>query len=64
MSKKSKSQAGEASLSSAGSSLPFLGAKASVDPTLASLFDKSVRILTFISPPMILARRLDFNQLN
>ncbi|KAL3448924.1 hypothetical protein BJX65DRAFT_51829 [Aspergillus insuetus] len=41
MGKKSKSQAGDASLSSAGSSLPFLGAKASVDPTLASLFDKS-----------------------
>ncbi|KAJ0421044.1 hypothetical protein BJY00DRAFT_282966 [Aspergillus carlsbadensis] len=41
MGKKSKSQVGEPSQCSAGSALPFLGAKASVDPTLASLFDKS-----------------------
>ncbi|KAL2854296.1 hypothetical protein BJY01DRAFT_44487 [Aspergillus pseudoustus] len=41
MGKKSKSQVKDSARSNAGSSLPFLGAKASVDPTLASLFDKS-----------------------
>ncbi|KAL4784242.1 hypothetical protein BJX76DRAFT_327748 [Aspergillus varians] len=41
MGKKSKSQADTSAVSSTGSSLPFLGGKASVDPSLASLFDHS-----------------------
>lgn len=46
MGKKSKSQGGTPAVSSTGSSLPFLGGNASVDPSLASLFEQSVRILT------------------
>ncbi|KAL2869971.1 rRNA-processing protein NOP12 [Aspergillus lucknowensis] len=41
MGKKSKSQVKDSAQSSAESSLPFLGGNTSVDPTLASLFDKS-----------------------
>ncbi|KAL3465371.1 hypothetical protein BJX64DRAFT_64347 [Aspergillus heterothallicus] len=41
MGKKSKPQVGDSAQSSARPSLSFLGGKASVDPTLASLFDKS-----------------------
>ncbi|KAL4883657.1 hypothetical protein BJY04DRAFT_184068 [Aspergillus karnatakaensis] len=41
MGKKSKSQVEAPAQSGAGSSLPFLGGGASVDPSLASLFEKS-----------------------
>ncbi|KAL5337818.1 hypothetical protein BJX70DRAFT_368472 [Aspergillus crustosus] len=41
MGKKSKSQPETSSQPGAGTSLPFLGGKASVDPSLASLFEKS-----------------------
>ncbi|KAL4911860.1 hypothetical protein BDW62DRAFT_195994, partial [Aspergillus aurantiobrunneus] len=40
-SKSSKSQAETSAVSSAGFSLPFLGGNASVDPSLASLFEQS-----------------------
>ncbi|KAL4902533.1 hypothetical protein BDW74DRAFT_157990 [Aspergillus multicolor] len=41
MGKKSKTQKEDSAAESAGSSLPFLGGKASVDPSLASLFEQS-----------------------
>ncbi|RDW81760.1 rRNA-processing protein NOP12 [Aspergillus mulundensis] len=41
MGKKSKTQKEAPAAESAGSSLPFLGGKASVDPSLASLFEQS-----------------------
>lgn len=44
MGKKTKSQSVKPNASEPAPAAPFLGAKASIDPSLASLFEQSVRI--------------------